>query len=58
MASRESKAKILLLDFIASKQDVVQHLGQEQPPVCGDEHLPYHIHCQPEPADAGLETGL
>lgn len=52
------KAKITLLDFTASQQNAVQHLGQEQPPVCGDEHLPDHIHRQPEPAHARLETGL
>lgn len=58
VASSDSKAKITLLDFTASKQNAVQHLGQEQPPVRRDEHLPHHIHRQPEPADGGLKTGL
>lgn len=58
VASSESNVKIMLLDFTASEQNAVQHLGQEQPPVCGDEHLPDHFHCQPELADTRLETGL
>lgn len=52
------KSKLMLPDFTASKQNAVQHLGQEQPPVRRDEHLPHHIHRQPEPADVRLKTGL
>ena len=57
-ASREWKTKIMLLHFTASEQNVVQHLGQEQPPVCRHEHFPDHFYRQPEPADARLQTGL
>lgn len=55
---RASKAKMLLLDFTASQQNAVQHLGQKQPAVCGDERLPDHLHGQPGPADARLQAGL
>lgn len=58
VAFGEWRAEVTLLGFTASQQSAVQHPGQEQPPVCGDEHLPDHFHRQPEPADAGLETGL
>lgn len=50
-------AKIMLFNFTASEQNAVQHLGKEQPPVCGNEHLSDHLHGQSEPANSGLQTG-
>jgi hypothetical protein len=58
MAFGKEKAKLMLFDFTASKQNAVQHPGKEQPSVCRDEHLSDHLHCQPEPADARLQTGV